>query len=344
MISSQCSRFYRAVFASSGAVLGLLPLLIAGEARAGWLFKPVANTLSAPFTPRTQYTSIDNGLGTAGGLNWTFDTVSGQWVPIYNLSDDPMYQAGKGVVAKDGKVAYVAEKTANGQSYQVISLGIPSTDPEPLNETTTYRPTYVVDTRTRIGDWQAGGWSFGQGIALRSLPETQAKEVAFVATNNATGESKIFAVSSASGSVAREIASSNQYGQFAPGLTINKNGEVAFTAKKDGITDVYKAPQEGGAPVSLTKCINPNPICPIKFEAPSINDAGKVSFSSQNGVFVDYQGTITPIVSNDTSFVSGSYREANINNSGLVSAFLGMTPNWDGGIDGYFGQVIFTGG
>ncbi|WP_017718619.1 PEP-CTERM sorting domain-containing protein [Kamptonema formosum] len=339
MNNSNFSRFNRSVLCVSSAILGLLPVLMAGEAKAAsFTFRPVADTRNQFLTPSTQYTSIDNGLGTSGSASLLWGNSD-----VYNLSTDPMYQAGKGIAAKGGKVAFIADKTASGQTYQVISLGNPNTASAGAT------PIYVADTKST-----SPFASFGQGIALRSIPGTQAKEVAFVAKMRGTNETKIFVVGSAPGSVPREVASSTQYGEFAPGLSMNDAGEVAFTAKgSNGITNVYKAQPpatSAGSSVvtSMTGCTPgsaSNQVCSVKFEAPSINNAGKVSFTTQDGVFVSDSSGISPIVSNDPMFILGSYREANINNSGLVSAFtaVGGDKTVIIGSGNVQGQVIFTG-
>lgn len=324
------SQFKNQVRYISSLALAAVSLLAAGEAKAAsFTFRPIADTrnLSNLFSPipSTQYTSIDNGLGTYGGGIIGLNATTG----VYNQSSDPLYQAGKGVVVKDGRVAFVGEKTVNGQTYQVISLGSPGTPIPGVPNPPGTSPQFLITT-------QAGSpfASFGQGIALRSIPNSNHKEVAFVAKMRGTNETKIFTLSSAPESVPKEVASSSQYGQFAPGLSINKDGTVAFTAKgSNGITNVYKATQTSTGfetPQSLTGCtptVIPNDICPtVKFEAPSINDNGKVSFTSQNGVFVydPVQDFSYPVLSNSPTSVLGSYREASINNNDLVSAFTAI--------------------
>jgi hypothetical protein len=335
MISSQCSRFYRAVFASSGAVLGLLPLLIAGEAQAGsFTFHSMANTTNTESNASTHFSNIYNGLGAAPSNwhYWTGDNLG------YDLAANPMYQAGKGVVVKNGEVAFIGDQQPGlSSSYQAITLSRLRT----VGGQQVAQAIPIVDT-------QAGGRfsSFGSGLAVGMVNGN--RTVAFVATERATGETKIF-VSEPNGRNIREVASSQTYGEFAPGLSINDRGVVGFTARKDGVINVYKAetpPTSSGSTTvtSPTDCeSNVSPAaCTIKFQAPSINDAGNVAYSANNGVYVDYDGIISPVLSSSSKFYKGSYSEANINNDDWVSAFAIAVPS-ETPFGGALAQVIHAG-
>lgn len=365
MISSQCSRFYRAVFASSGAVLGLLPLLIAGEARAGWLFYSVADTRNLFSATNTQYTNIDTGLGTYGGteerrpIRWDILGLEGD-TALYHLAEDPMYNLGQGMAMADGKVAFFAQRSGTnsdaifvrnpytpkvGEHKRTLNGATPDYDPNTATVDVPDGPAQPTMPVVKVGDPTADGAkivSFGQGIAMRSIPGSNAKEVAFVATVEKDGQvtTNIY-IDGGSGPSFKPklVAKGEDYGDFAPGLSMvtDNNGKpaVAFTATKGNVTEVYKANgsvdssnlSSSFTVTSLTECASANYVCGVKKEAPSINKSGKVSFTTTDGVFVhDPENGAYPIISTLPSLVSGSFREANINNNDLVSAFTAVKP------------------
>ncbi|MCL2934566.1 MAG: hypothetical protein MGG11_20655 [Trichodesmium sp. MAG_R03] len=187
--------------------------------------------------------------------------------------------------------------------------------------------------------------SFGKGIAINARQET-----AFIATTT-TGETNIYVNKPTWSGGPRLIASSNDGYNFARGVSINNNGDVAFTAEKSGYVNVYKAslPPNGSTPsniTNITRCDASSAngdVCPfVDFEAPSINNNGFVSFSSKNGIFIGDGGSISPIISNNPNFLVGSYREPNINDKGFVSGFVRMDPG-ETPIVGIQGQIIFSG-
>ncbi|NEO53387.1 MAG: PEP-CTERM sorting domain-containing protein [Okeania sp. SIO3B5] len=301
----------------SGLALTLVSLLVGGQAKAAsFNFTRIADTTNNPFVPSTQYSSVERGLGTPGF-----------WRNSYNLETDPNYQAGKGIaISNGGRIAYHAEKrTSSGQTYQGIYIGLGAA------------PETVATTDGTIFA------SFDQGIAINAN-----KETAFIATLN-DGTTAIY-VNRPGWPQPRLIASSTEGYDFAPGVSINDSGEVAFTARRNGHTNVYKAtlptaPNPPSVTTEITQCSGlsaDGSQCPVDFYAPSINNEGVVSFSSENGIFVGDGGATTPVVSDNPAFLVGSYREANINDNGLVSGYVGITANTTP-IPGLQGQIIFSG-
>jgi hypothetical protein len=268
--------------------LGLVSLLAAGEAKAAsFSFTSIASTA------QSQFSSFGLGLGTSGG--W-----SG-----YDLS---LAGNQKGIsISNSGRVAFFAVE--NGR--QVIYTG------------TTGSPFDRKLIARADGTYQ----SFGPGISINNkLSGTDNEDVAFFATKN--GENGIYKViNGVTGSDTNIVNTNGIFNSFGPGLSLNDNNTVAFLANLDsGGQEIYKS--NGTATTQITHCItNNNTIfreCPLGSSpenSPSINNDGTVAFASQQGVFVGDGGLNSIIVADRDNFWDGSYREANINNSGWVSAF-----------------------
>ncbi len=281
-------------------VVGLsLSLLSSGKALAfSFNFSPIVET-SDSFS---SFTSLGTGLGTAGGNSG------------YKLTDDPDYQRGKGLgINNNGQVVYFAELKSGGQAIYV-GTGVSA-------------PEIIVDTK---GDSVLS--NFGQGLSLNNNGT-----VAFFADVD-SGEHGIFTSNGVSNT--QQIAHTSEiYSNFAPGLSLNDNGTVAFLANLDnGAQEIFTS--DGSKTIQITDCTgagSSDQQCPLSSDslvahAPSINNQGMVGFVSHYGVFTGDENGNYLIVADPTNFWDGSYREANINDQGEVSAFA-----HNNGV----GQVIF---
>jgi len=284
--------------------LGLVSLLAAGEAKAGsFTFSTIAENTSG--WGQGQFNSFGLGLGTAGG--W-----SG-----YNLGFDAN-QYGISL-SNSGRAAFLVNKKDGSQAIYT-SLGTP------------FSLKDIADTTTN-GGYQ----SFGQGISITN-PVAGKEYVGFFGVKN--GQSGIYETQSGQVGGGTNIVNTNGIlSSFAPGLSINDSQTVAFLANLDsGGQEIFKSNGNPTTPTYITHCTTSSGIdCPVNGSGsyePSINNDGTVAFVSGNGVFTgDGSGQNSIIVSDPNSFLNGSYREANINNSGWVSAFAhNVGP----------GQIIFS--
>ena len=287
--------------ATAGALF--LSLLAGGKVlAAGFTFTKIADT-DPTFSSNS---SLGLGLGTAGG--WSY----------YDLATDTNYQKAKGLATNNngGTVAYFA-KLKNGTDGIFSSTGVGA-------------PKLIADNKaTSLFS------SFGQGISI-----SKNGTVAFVATRKDNGVTGIYTYDGNPNTLPKLIAdnsSGSKISNFAPGLSINDKGEVAFSAQlKSGGQEIFKG--NGLVTTNITNCVSSGTFanqCPLtglgnngiwgnqllSAFSPSINNDGMVAFTSINGVFTGDGNSINQILSNPVAFWNGSYREANINDSGLVSAF-----------------------
>lgn len=297
------------IFQATATAL-FLSLLAGGKALAfGFNFTPIA--LSDPTSPFRSYSSVGQGLGTAGG--WS----------NYNLSFKSE-QKGFAINNNGGTVAYYADLIGGGKGI-FTSTGVRT-------------PTLIVDTQ---GSSKFS--SFGQGLSINKTGT-----VAFFATlktgatgiytSNGIGEPKL-------------IASTTEGYSFNPGLSINDKGEVAFSAMKSGVQQIFK--YDTSQVINISNCMaagNTASQCPLtgqgvynylNAQAPSINNDGIVAFVSMNGLFTSNGGPSNPILPSSTYFSFGSYREANINDNGLVSAYAHLNNGAAGQTSGV-GQVLIS--
>jgi len=269
-------------------VVASLSLLSSGKALAfSFNFSPIAETSSS----FSSFSSLGSGLGTAGGNSG------------YKLSNDADYQNGKGLaINNNGQVVFFAELKSGDQGIYV-STGVSA-------------PKIIVDNKS-----DSIFSSFGQGLALNNDGT-----VAFFADVDAGGQG-IFTSNGVSNT--QQIAHTNgTYSNFAPGLAINDNGTVAFFANLDnGGQEIFTS--NGNKTIQITNCTGAGSSeqqCPLSSGnldplAPDINNQGMVSFVSHYGVFTGDENGNYLIVADQTNFWNGSYREANINDQGKVSAF-----------------------
>jgi hypothetical protein len=287
--------------ATAGAIF--ICLLAGGKVlAAGFTFTKIADT-NQTFSSNS---SLGLGLGTAGGWSW------------YDLAADPNYQKAKGLATNNngGTVAYFA-KLKNGTDGIFASTGVGA-------------PKLIADNKaTSLFS------SFGQGISI-----SKNGTVAFVAKRKDNGVTGIYTYDGNPNSQPKLIAdnsSGSKISNFAPGLSINDKGEVAFSAQlKSGGQEIFKG--NGLVTTNISNCVSLGTSanqCPLtgwgnngvwgnqilNAFSPSINNDGMVAFTSINGVFTGDGNSINQILSNPVAFWNGSYREANINDSGLVSAF-----------------------
>ncbi|MFP4123428.1 MAG: choice-of-anchor tandem repeat NxxGxxAF-containing protein [Coleofasciculus sp.] len=270
-------------------VVGLsLSLLSSSKVLAfSFNFSPIAETSSS----FSSFSSLGSGLGTAGGNSG------------YKLSNDADYQNGKGLaINNNGQVVFFAELTSGDQGIYV-GTGVGG-------------PKIIVDNKS-----DSIFSSFGQGLALNNDGT-----VAFFADVDAGGQG-IFTSNGVRNT--QQIAhTSGTYSSFAPGLAINDSGTVAFFANLDnGGQEIFTS--DGNKTIQITNCIGAGSSeqqCPLSSSmldplAPDINNQGMVSFVSHYGVFTGDENGNYLIVADQTNFWNGSYREANINDQGQVSAF-----------------------
>jgi hypothetical protein len=270
-------------------VVGLsLSLLSSGKALAfSFNFSPIVETSNS----FSSFTSLGSGLGTAGGNSG------------YKLSNDADYQNSKGLaINNNGQVVFFAE-LKSGDHGIYVGTGVSA-------------PEIIVDNKS-----YSIFSSFGQGLSLNNDGT-----VAFFADVDSGGQG-IFTSNGVSNT--QQIAHTNAtYSSFAPGLAINDNGTVAFFANLDnGGQEIFTS--DGNKTIQITNCIGAGSSeqqCPLSSSmldplAPDINNQGMVSFVSHYGVFTGDENGNYLIVSDPTNFWNGSYREANINDQGEVSAF-----------------------
>ena len=290
------------IFQATATAL-FLSLLANGKALAfTFTFTKIADT-NPTFSSNS---SLGLGLGTAGGWSW------------YDLAADEDYKKAKGLATNNngGTVAYFA-KLKNGTDGIFASTGVGA-------------PKLIADNKaTSLFS------SFGQGISI-----SKNGTVAFVATRKDNGFTGIYTYDGNPNSQPKLIAdnsSGSKISNFAPGLSINDKGEVAFSAQlKSGGQEIFKG--NGIVITNISNCVSSGTSanqCPLtglgnngiwgnqilSAFSPSINNDGMVAFTSVNGVFTGDGNSINQILSNPVAFWNGSYREANINDSGLVSAF-----------------------
>lgn len=294
--------------ATAGALF--LSLLAGGKVLAATFnFTPVA--LSDPNSPFQANKSVGQGLGTAGG--WSGYSLSFQ-----------SQQKGFAINNQGGRVAYYADLIAGGQGI-FTSTGVRT-------------PTLIADTQ---GNSKFS--SFGQGLSINKTGT-----VAFFATLK-TGATGIY---TSNGIAEPKLIASNADGySFNPGLSINDKGEVAFSAMKSGVQQIFK--YDSSTVVNISNCIaagNTATQCPLtgqgvynnlNAQAPSINNDGIVAFVSMNGIFTNEGGASNPILPSSNYFSLGSYREANINDNGLVSAYAHLAAGAAGQTSGV-GQVLIS--
>jgi hypothetical protein len=269
-------------------VVASLSLFTSGKALAfSFNFSPIVKT-SDSFS---SFTNLGSGLGTAGGNSG------------YKLSNDSNYQNGKGLaINNNGQVVFFAELKSGDQGIYV-GTGVSA-------------PEIIVDNKS-----DSIFSSFGQGLSLNNDGN-----VAFFADVDSGGQG-IFTSQGVSNT--QQIAHTNEtYSSFAPGLAINDSGTVAFFANLDnGGQEVFTS--DGNKTIQITNCIGAGSSeqqCPLSSSmldplAPDINNQGMVSFVSHYGVFTGDENGNYLIVADPTNFWNGSYREANINDQGEVSAF-----------------------
>lgn len=316
--------------------LGLVSLLAAGEAQAqvplptptpNFTFTVIGGT-SAALSP-VVHNQIYRGLGTSGH----------PWSMAIDLASDPNYQAGKGIAINNngGRVAYYAKSTnASGNLVDAIYTNNGGTGPS------------ARKLIAQVGDPGIPGMvGFGQGISI-------AKDgtVAFVAKMQ-DGSQRIYTRKNTIDSpklVADSKAGYTTGYTFAPGISMNDDGVVAFTARQqNGVVNVFKSVPDVISPTitPISFCTTtPTTQCPVVFQGPSISNKNSsneewISFSSTNGVFASDGSNLSPMINGNPAFVKGGYREANINNSGTVSAFVDLQP-WGTPVTGGVGQVIMT--
>ncbi len=270
-------------------VVGLsLSLLSSSKASAfSFNFSPIAETSSS----FSSFSSLGSGLGTAGGNSG------------YKLSNDADYQNSKGLaINNNGQVVFFAE-LKSGDHGIYVGTGVGGSK-------------IIVDNKA-----ESIFSSFGQGISLNNDGT-----VAFFADVDSGGQG-IFTSNGVSNT--QQIAhTSATYSSFAPGLAINDSGTVAFFANLDnGAQEIFTS--DGNKTIQITNCTGAGSSeqqCPLSSGnldplAPDINDQGMVSFVSHYGVFTGDENGNYLIIADPTNFWNGSYREANINDQGEVSAF-----------------------
>ncbi|NET41260.1 choice-of-anchor tandem repeat NxxGxxAF-containing protein [Okeania sp. SIO2B3] len=274
----------------SGLALTLVSLLIGHQAKAANLsFTTIASNAPNHFG-QAEFSSFGLGLGTSGGFSG------------YKLA----YEANqKGIsLSNSGQVAFFAIQ--NGR--EGIFTG----------KTGSTFDRKIIARNDGIYN------SFGQGISINNkLSGTDKEDVAFFATLD-TGESGIYLVKRGETIFIPITNTDGDFSSFLPGLSLNDNNTVAFLANLDsGGQEIFKS--DGATTTQITQCTTINLLeCPLgksPENSPSINNDGTVAFASENGVFVGDGGPNSIIVSDPDSFLNDHYREANINNSGWVSAF-----------------------
>lgn len=293
------------LFQWTSLLLAGASVFTASQAQAAFTFSRIASTDPSSVGP--SYSQVYRGLGTSGHLS--------AWGPAFNLAADANYQAGRGIALSDrgGRVAYHA-RTVNGDAIYTNTGG------RGINAR-----QLIAQVGTQIGPDTIVG--FGPGIAISAN-----WNVAFVAKMS-DGSQRIYTRQSSTAPLELIASSANGY-TFAPGLSINNKGEVAFTAKSNGVVNVFKGDPGGITQISqcgANQCL---------FQAPSINHRGWVSFSMTDGIYAGNGAAVSQVITNPT-FVAGAYREANINDNDMISAFIGVLPTI--AIGGPAGQAIFTG-
>ncbi len=273
--------------------LAAVSLLVAGEAKAAsFTFTTIASTAQNQWG-QSQFSSFGQGLGTAGG--WSgYDLTLGT--------------SQKGIsISNSGRVAYYA-----------VQNGLPGIFSGLTGSTFDRKVIARTD-----GVYQ----SFGQGISINNQGKDK-EDVAFFATLD-NGENGIYLVENGATSNTNLVNTKGILSSFGPGLSLNDSNTVAFLANLDsGGQEIFKSNGNPTTPTYITHCTTNSLLleCPLlnqsrEENSPSINNNGTVAFASYNGVFTGDGGPVSIIVADPDSFWNGTYREANINNSGWVSAF-----------------------
>jgi hypothetical protein len=321
------SQFKNKVRYLPSLALAAVSLLVAGEAKAAsFTFTTIADNIQNAGNNKNSFVSFGQGLGTAGSWWSGYDLAFG--ASQYGIS-----------ISNSGRVAYYAKRK---DGVEGIYTGLnPATN--------TLNDLRVIASTDGIYK------SFGQGISINnSLGGADTEDVAFFATLD-NGESGIYRVKlgKTDSSDPNIVNTNGIFSGFAPGLSLNDNNTVAFLANLDsGGQDIFKS--DGTTTTRITNCATNNFLeCPLlkgsqEENSPSINNDGTVAFASENGVFTGDGESVSIIVSDPNNFLNGSYREANINNSGFVSALTyngGADSTHSGGhiifsSDGYDGSII----
>ena len=293
-------------------------LLAAGKASA-FTFTTIADSITNGGNANS-FASFGRGLGAEGSWKSSYDLAFG--ASQYGIS-----------ISNSGRVAFYAKNPDGVEGIYTRFDG--------------YASLSNLKTIARTDDIYK---SFGQGISINnSLGGKDREDVAFFATLD-NGESGIYLVENGKTSSTNLVNTNGILSGFAPGLSLNDNNTVAFLANLDsGGQEIFKS--NGTTTTQITHCTTTNFLeCPLlkvsqEENSPSINNDGTVAFASENGVFTGDGGSVSIIVSDPDNFLKGSYREANINNSGFVSALTYNGDNHSGGhiifsSDGYDGSII----